>query len=302
MSAEEQTRRIQIMQGRLRRYDVIRWAKDFVNDLTAMRAIQEQFSAKLLGRKVRERLIEAFEHAANRLLLLDYDGTLTPLVRHPGLASPSRSILRLLEALSRDQHSTIVLISGRDRQTLESWFRDIRIALVAEHGFWWKEPGADWQMLKHVSAEWKTRLLPILEQYADRLPGALVEEKEYSTVWHYRAADPDQARSLVTELTDHLLNFTASIDVQILQGSKVVEVRPAGVNKGLAALRWISSQRRDFILAVGDDWTDEDLFAILPEEAYSIRVGVTSTRARFNLRNADEVIGLLQSLVRSSSA
>jgi trehalose 6-phosphate synthase/phosphatase len=301
MSAEEQTRRIQIMQGRLRRYDVIRWAKDFVNDLTDMRVIQDQFSAKLLGRKVRERLIEAFGHATNRLLLFDYDGTLTPLVRHPGLASPSRSILKLLEGLSRDEHSTVVLISGRDRQTLEGWFHDIGIALVAEHGFWWKERGAEWQMLKHVSAEWKGRLLPILEQYADRLPGALVEEKEYSIVWHYRAADPEQARPLVTELTDHLLNFTASIDVQILQGSKVVEVRPAGVNKGLAALRWISSQKHDFILAIGDDSTDEDLFAILPEDAYSIRVGVTSTRARFNLKNADEVIGLLQCLAQCSS-
>jgi trehalose 6-phosphate synthase/phosphatase len=302
MPLREQTRRIQIMQNRLRRYDVIRWARDFVNDLTAMRDVQEQFGAKLLGQQARERLTRTYAHATNRLLLLDYDGTLTPLVRHPGLAVPSGSILKLLEDLSSDQHSTIVLISGRDRQTLESWFGNIRIALVAEHGFWWKEPGSEWQMLKHVSADWKAQLLPILEQYADRLPGALVEEKEYSIVWHYRAADPEQARSLVTELTDHLVNFTANIDVQVLQGSKVVEVRPAGVSKGLAALRWISTQKRDFILAIGDDWTDEDLFAILPEDAYSIRVGVTSTRARFNLRNVDEVIGLLQPLARSSSA
>jgi trehalose 6-phosphate synthase/phosphatase len=302
MPLREQTRRIQIMQDRLRRYDVIRWAKDFVNDLTSMRDIQEQFSAKLLGQQARERLTEAYARATNRLLLLDYDGTLTPLVRHPRLAVPSGSILKLLEGLSSDPQSTIVLISGRDRQTLESWFGNIRTALVAEHGFWWKEPGGEWQMLKHVSADWKARLLPILEQYADRLPGALVEEKEYSIVWHYRAADPEQARPLVTELTDHLVNFTANIDVQILQGSKVVEVRPAGVNKGLAALRWISTQKRDFTLAVGDDWTDEDLFAVLPEDAYSIRVGVTSTRARFNLRTVDEVIGLLHSLTRSSPA
>jgi trehalose 6-phosphate synthase/phosphatase len=301
MPLREQMRRIQIMQDRLRRYDVIRWAKDFVNDLTAMREIQEQFSAKLLGQQARERLTEAYAHATNRLLLVDYDGTLTPLVRHPGLAIPSGSILKLLEGLSSDQQSTIVLISGRDRQTLESWFGNIRTALVAEHGFWWKEPGGEWQMLKHMSAEWKAQLLPILEQYADRLPGALVEEKEYSIVWHYRAADPEQARSLVTELTDHLVNFTANIDVQVLHGSKVVEVRPAGVNKGLAAFRWISSRRHDFILAIGDDWTDEDLFAILPEDAYSIRVGVTSTHARFNLKSADEVIELLQCLVPCSS-
>jgi trehalose 6-phosphate synthase/phosphatase len=233
-------------------------------------------------------------------LLLDYDGTLTPLARHPGRASPSGSILKLLESLSSDKRNTTVLISGRDRQTLENWFGDLHIALVAEHGFRWKEAGGEWQMVTHVSADWKAQLLPILEQYADRLPGALVEEKESSIVWHYRAADPEQARLLVTELTDHLVNFTANIDVQVLQGSKVVEVRPAGVNKGLAALRWISNVKRDFMLAVGDDRTDEDLFAILPEDAYSIRVGVTSTRARFNLRNVDELVRLLQSLVWSS--
>jgi trehalose 6-phosphate synthase/phosphatase len=302
MPIGEQTRRIQIMQDRLRRYDVIRWARDFVSDLTAMRDVQEQFSAKLLGRQARERLIAAYGHSTNRLLLLDYDGTLTPLVRHPGLAAPSAAILKLLEDLSSNQQSTVVLISGRDRQTLESWFGNIRTALVAEHGFWWKEPGGEWQMLKHVSADWKARLLPILEQYADRLPGALVEEKEYSIVWHYRTADPEQARPLVTELTDHLVNFTANIDVQVLQGSKVVEVRPAGVNKGLAALRWISNDKRDFILAVGDDRTDEDLFANLPEDTYSIRVGMTNTRARFNLRTVDEVIGLLNALAQSSPA
>jgi trehalose 6-phosphate synthase/phosphatase len=300
MQAGEQSQRIQIMQNRLKRYDVLRWAQDFVSDLTAMQDIQERFSAKLLGREIQQQLIAAYGRATDRLLLLDYDGTLTPLVRHPGLASPSGSILKLLESLSSDKRNTAVLISGRDRQTLENWFGHLHIALVAEHGFRWKEAGGEWQMVTHVSADWKAQLLPILEQYADRLPGALVEEKESSIVWHYRAADPEQARLLVTELTDHLVNFTANIDVQVLQGSKVVEVRPAGVNKGLAALRWISNVKRDFMLAVGDDRTDEDLFAILPEDAYSIRVGVTSTRARFNLRNVDELVRLLQSLVWSS--
>lgn len=300
MPTAEQTRRIQMMQNRLRRYDVIRWARDFVSDLTAMRDIQERFSAKLLSREIREQLIDAYGRATNRLLLLDYDGTLTPLVRRPGLASPPGSILKLLESLSRDKHNTIILISGRDRQTLESWFGNLTIALVAEHGFWWKEPDGEWQMLTHVSADWKAQLLPILEQYADRLPGAHVEEKESSIVWHYRAADPEQSRLLVTELTDHLVSFTANIDVQVLQGSKVVEVRPAGINKGLAARRWISNGKRDFILAVGDDRTDEDLFANLPEGTYSIRVGMTNTRARFNLRTVDEVIGLLIALAQSS--
>ena len=143
---------------------------------------------------------------------------------------------------------------------------------------------------------WKEQILPFLESYSDRLPGSFVEEKEFSLTWHFRNAEQELDLLRAKELTDYLINFTANQELQVLQGKKVVEVRMAGINKGLAALHWLESGTYDFILAAGDDWTDEDLFRILPEKACSIKVGLTPSLARFNVINYKEIISLLRHL------
>src|SRR5665811_1936762 len=119
--------------------------------------------------------------------------------------------------------------------------------------------------------------------YVDRLPGALLEEKEFSLAWHYRRADPEQASERVKELLDDRADYTRNIDVQVLEGNKVIEVRNTGVTKGTAALEWLASRPADFIMATGDDWTDEDLFRALPPTAFSIRIGLAKTAARYHL-------------------
>jgi trehalose 6-phosphate synthase/phosphatase len=131
----------------------------------------------------------------------------------------------------------------------------------------------------------------------DRVPGSFIEEKGFSIAWHYRKADPEQSSVQAKELIDTLVNLTANINVQVMQGNKVVEVRNAGFNKGTAGMQWISKNEYDFILAIGDDFTDEDLFKILPDTAYSIRVGIIQSYARFNLHNYVEVIELLRQMV-----
>jgi trehalose 6-phosphate synthase/phosphatase len=138
--------------------------------------------------------------------------------------------------------------------------------------------------------------LPILKTYADRVPGAFVEEKEFSLVWHYRMASLEQGRPVARELTDHLLVFTASIDLQVLRGNRAIEIRKAGINKGGAVQQWIDKENFDFILAIGDDATDEDMFAVLPHWGYSFRVGAHRTRARFRLSGPGEVLQLLGGL------
>jgi len=135
-----------------------------------------------------------------------------------------------------------------------------------------------------------------MEMYVDRLPGSFIEEKEFSIAWHYRPCDPELASLRAKELVDYLVDFTSNINLQVLHGNKVVEVRCSGVNKGTAALAWLKNDKFDFILAIGDDWTDEDMFKVLPEKAYSIRVGISSTYARFNLYSYRDVIKLLKML------
>jgi trehalose 6-phosphate synthase/phosphatase len=156
-------------------------------------------------------------------------------------------------------------------------------------------------MLKPLSGAWKPQIRPILEMYASRLAGSFVEEKEFSIVWHYRAADPDLGSARAKELTDDLVHFTANMGIQVLQGNKIVEVRNSEVNKGLGAWRWLARNGADFILAVGDDWTDEDLFRSLPATAYSIKVGMTQSIARLFVQSPDEIVELLEELTNSAS-
>jgi len=296
MPKEEQARRNQIMQTRLRRYNVIRWADEFIKELVSVRHERKKLETKLLNKSTIKEILKSFQKARRRLIFLDYDGTLVPFALTPDLAKPSQEILNIIKDLSEDDKNEVVIISGRDRTTIHNWFGMFNIGLVAEHGVWIKGKSAEWKLSQPLKSDWKSKILPILKIYEDRLPESFVEEKEFSLAWHYRKSDPELASVRTKELVDELMNLTSRIDVQALQGSKVIEVRNAGINKGLACLNWISKVDFDFILAIGDDWTDEDLFRTLPEKAYTIRVGLTSSYAKFNLHSHLEVIKLLEKL------
>lgn len=302
MPEAEQQKRHHLMRHRLGRYNVSRWASEFLTTLLGMRDVQRRIEFKLLSPEAREEIIARYHSASRRLFFLDYDGTLTPLVRHPNLAGLDEKRRELLRALAVNARNTVVVASGRDRRTLEEWLGDLPIGLAAEHGAWLRFADQPWCRAKPVAHEWKPSLLPILETYADRLPGALVEDKEESISWHYRMADPEQAALCAPELIDHLLNLTAKTDLQVVQGDKVVEVRHAGVNKGSAALAWASQADYDFILGIGDDTTDEDFFRALPGFAFSIRVGVSATHAQYNIRSSNDVIELLRALATVGDA
>jgi trehalose 6-phosphate synthase/phosphatase len=294
MAPVQQQKRHRLMQRRLQRYNVTRWASDFLTTLIGMREVQNRIESKLLSLAAKQEILARYRTSGRRLLFLDYDGTLTPLARHPGLAGPDPMRRELLRSLAAEPKNTVVVASGRERQTVEEWLGDLPLGLVAEHGAWLKLADHPWRRAKPMADTWKRELLPILEIYADRLPGALVDEKEDSLAWFYRMADPEQAGLCVPELVDHLLNLTGKTDLQVVQGDKVVEIRVAGANKGGAALSWMGQEDYDFILGVGDDTTDEDFFKALPASAVSIRVGMSATHAQYNIRSSAEVIELLR--------
>ncbi len=300
MPEEDQITRNQAMRERLKRYDVIRWANDFTSQLAA-EPEPTSFMATVLRNADKAQLLQDYLQAGNRLLFLDYDGTLSPLMPHPKMAFPRKNTLALLQRLAADPKNTVVLVSGRDKQLLDRWFGQIPLNIVAEHGAWVRRGRNPWALMRDQTNGWKANLMPMLQHYADRLPGAVVEEKDYSIAWHYRMADPEQAPILERELIDHLSGFTANIEVQLLRGSKVVEIRNAGNTKGAAASIWIANVKPDFILAIGDDSTDEELFAVLPETAYSVRVGITNTRARFSVGQQSDVIQLLNQLASAET-
>ncbi len=299
MPIEEQIRRNKLMQERLRRYDVTRWADDFVQALLSTQKVEAARRARLLTGKAYSSMIQLYRAAARRALLLDYDGTLVPFAAEPKLAQPDAELIETLAALGSDPANEVTIISGRPRHTLEEWFGALPISLIAEHGVWLRDKGADWHMLKIMTADWKERVRPILQLYVDRLPGALLEEKEFSLAWHYRRADPEQASQCAKELVDDLAGYTRNIDVQVFEGNKVIELRNSGINKGSAAQSWLLGQTPEFILGIGDDWTDEDLFRALPPTAYSVRVGVANTAAKYYLIGPATVRRMLRELSES---
>jgi trehalose 6-phosphate synthase/phosphatase len=108
---------------------------------------------------------------------------------------------------------------------------------------------------------------------------------------------PRRRSPRVRELIDELVTLTANLNLQILEGSKVVEIKNSGINKGRAVLRWIAREPWGFIMAVGDDRTDEDMFEVIPERSYSLKVGLSSSLARFNLKSHEDVQLLLGELI-----
>lgn len=297
MPPEEQTRRNGLLQERLRRYSVSRWASEFVEALVCTQREEAEHRARLLTGRPLTSLIQQFQDASRGAILLDYDGTLVPFVDNPKLAGPDPELLQLLRSLSGNPRVEVALISGRSRLDLENWFGHLPIRLIAEHGIWVRPVSAEWQLLRSVASAWKDRIRPILQLYVDRLPGAFLEEKEYSLAWHYRRADPEQANTRAKELLDAIADYTRNIDVQILEGNKVLEVRHTAVNKGTAVSDLLPQISADFVMGIGDDWTDEDMFRVLPRTAFSIRVGLARTFARFYLPNHAGVRKLLNSLV-----
>lgn len=285
------------MQRRLRRYNVERWAHDFTDNLMLIKKLQNEMVKKNLKPEVEKRLLVDYAKSKKRLLLLDYDGTLVPFADEPAKAIPDKTVCTILRRLAADSNNEIVIISGRGRQILDKWFGTIDVCLIAEHGVWIKPVEETWKMLTPLKAEWKKQIRPIMELYVDRTPGSRIEEKDFSVVWHYRRAEQRLAIIRASELKERLRNITTPLDLNILEGSKIIEVKNIGINKGIAAAKCMRKTDRDFILAIGDDWTDEDTFSALPQWAYTIKVGIAVTKARYTTHSPNDIRRLLKSMV-----
>jgi len=296
MPEDEQIRRNRIMQERLSTYDIKVWANDFVNSLSQVKKEQKELSAKEVGREIKTKIINDYARSEKRLIFLDYDGTLVPFASIPEAAKPDADLQNLLVSLAQDTKNQVVIISGRNREALEEFFEDVNIGLVAEHGAWIRGSRGNWATTGDYNTDWKEKIRSILDHFKRRTPGALVEEKDFSLVWHYRKTAPELSSVRVAELKNTLYFLTANLELDVAEGNKIVEVKNSGINKGHAAIEWISKKKWDFILAVGDDATDEDLFRELPEFAYSIKIGLAPSRAKLRFKTQNEVIPFLEKM------
>jgi trehalose 6-phosphate synthase/phosphatase len=294
MPLEEQVARNTPMQKRLERYDVERWAQDFMDSLLAQKQQDAPYVASKLTLDHIDTLMEQYRKARNRILFLDYDGTLAGFKNDPSKVVPDAELIALLDALNAHARTDVFLISGRDKETLGHWFDGKKYSMIVEHGVWISENGKEFQLLENVKNDWMPKIRPVLESFVDRTPGSFIEDKNYSLAWHYRNTDPDFGQKRASELNTVLTSLIANDDLSVLNGNKVVEIKSSNVNKGRAAMRMVARKPYDFIFAIGDDWTDEFMFQELPREAVTVKVGRMKTQARYYL----EGIGAVRELLR----
>jgi trehalose 6-phosphate synthase/phosphatase len=303
MDPATRAERMAALHERVHRNDAVAWGERFMTGLREATAPARVTLHRDRPTPDPVKLRAAYAKAERSLLLLDYDGTLVPIAQRPQDASPPPQLLHLLRELVSLPDTTTVIVSGRSRADIERWFGGIRdLGLAVEHGALLREPGAAaWQTLRGgMDLSWRDRVRPLLEQFAASAPGSLVEDKEYALAWHYRLVDAEFGAWLANELVTTLENQLSGTELAVIHGNKVVEVRFAWANKGEVAARLVADfRRKSFVLAMGDDRTDEDLFARLPRSAWTIRVGNGSTAARFRVSSSAQANGLLRLLTSS---
>ncbi len=301
MDDQEKIARNQAMHRRLAHYNVEFWAQDFLRKLATVEEQQRISASKKVDAKVEAKLLEAAEKPGDRLFLLDYDGTVMGFSNQPQNGRPTDELRELLHRLSEDRRNQVLVVSGRDRADLEKWFGDLRLNLVAAHGLWIRESDSDWERPEIVSDQWKETIRPLLELHTARTPGAVVEDKDHSMAWHYQRCEPELAAVRVRELKDALEDLTGNLNLGLVSGNQMLEIKDTTMNKGRAAARWLVGREWNFIFAVGDDWTEDELFSLLPDEAFSVKVGIGMSHAHYRVESVEDVRRLLHKLAAACS-
>jgi len=298
MPLAEQESNMKEMRKVVFRFNIFHWVKIYMHKLQEVKELQKAMESRYVDLNLGKSISGLFANAISRILFLDYDGTLVNFNKDFNKASPDPALYELLAKLCADRKNEIVLISGRNYQNLDEWFGNLDINLIAEHGAWQKRKGESWKSIVGLTDQWKGDILPVLNDYVERTPGALIEEKSYSLVWHYRKVPKELGELRVSELSNNLEYLIKDKGLQLLPGNKVIEIKNMEINKGKAAMNFLLRNEYDFVMAIGDDHTDEDIFKALPETAYTFKVGSTMSAARFHLRNPQEVRNFLNLLLQ----
>ena len=292
MPEEEQMRRLKKMQQSVSRKSVNKWANDFVNELKAINLRNENLNTERIDYQAKIKIQTEYRNSQKRLFILDYDGTLSAFKSRPEDAVPTKETYKLLNKLASDPKNKVVISSGRDRDTLEEWFGSLAIDLAAEHGACYKEHGV-WVDNIGDEKPWDNEIMEIVQNFVDKTPRSKIEEKNTTLVWHYRNVDTWLASLREQQLFEALMIPCARLGLQIMRGNKIIEIKSPVHTKGSEARRLLATQTFDFIMAIGDDTTDEDTFRELPDFAYTIKVGNISEVARYSVKSQSKVLPLL---------
>ncbi|GAB2273125.1 Sesquithujene synthase A [Dionaea muscipula] len=313
-------------------HDVAYWAHSFLQDLE--RACRDHVSRRCWGigfglgfrvialdpsfRKLSvEHIVSAYKRTKNRAILLDFDG---PMRMQSSLStSPHVEAVKILNSLCKDMKNVVFLVSGKDRAQLTKWFSSCEnLGMAAEHGYFVRENNdIGWETCKPLSSfDWKQIAEPVMQLYKETTDGSSIEVKESALVWNYQYADRDFGSCQAKELLDHLESVLANEPVSVKSGEYIIEVKPQGVNKGQVAERLLAKMQQkrmqpDFVLCIGDDRSDEDMFEVIMSarsgpslspvaEVFACTVGRKPSKAKYYVEDTSEILRMLQGLAFAS--
>ncbi|XP_052202580.1 probable alpha,alpha-trehalose-phosphate synthase [UDP-forming] 7 isoform X2 [Diospyros lotus] len=313
-------------------HDVAYWSRSFFQDME--RTCRDHFRRRCWGiglsfgfrvvaldpnfRKLSIDVIEsAYTKAKNRAILLDYDGTVMPQTSVD--KTPSQEVISIINSLSGDVNNTVFIVSGRGRASLDKWFSPCKkLGIAAEHGYYvrWSS-NKEWDIYgQSCDFGWIQIAEPVMKLYTEATDGSFIETKESALVWHHRDADPGFGSSQAKEMLDHLESVLANEPVAVKSGQFIVEVKPQAISKGIVAEKIFTSmaesgRQADFVLCIGDDRSDEDMFEIIGHalnsgilssntSVFACTVGQKPSKAKYYLDDTTEVITMLEALAEVS--
>ncbi|PVV05024.1 hypothetical protein BB560_000459 [Smittium megazygosporum] len=198
-----------------------------------------------------------------RTIFISYDGTLCKTQDIPELAVPKEEEISMIKSLSLLPNTLLYISSGRSRDELVSWFGDLNVGLISEHGCFFRHPpnlnlrrkhlnsngnlkepskfithalqyghpieidNGWFKLLNGNKASWKETVLPLLQHYTERTPGSLITMKEVTITWHYRLADPEFGLFQANELQNDLEKVLAHLPLSVSMGNRALEIKPS---------------------------------------------------------------------------
>eukprot|EP00397_Hematodinium_sp_SG-2012_P005352 GEMP01005371.1.p1 GENE.GEMP01005371.1~~GEMP01005371.1.p1 ORF type:complete len:1078 (+),score=211.66 GEMP01005371.1:44-3277(+) len=235
-------------------------------------------------------MIQRYRSAKNRVIFFDHDGTLVAKTHGTGQGPPLR-ILSSLATLCKDPMTNIVVVSGRGKDVLEHWYGQVEgLWLCAEHGYYMAQmplTSDGWECIVDESLKgnegWQRLATALMEHYVKRTQGSTIEEKGSCVTWNYFGAELALGTIQAKYLTETLSSLLQSYQCEVASGMGYVEVKVRGVNKGVAVNMLLEKFGEvDFVLCVGDDRSDEEMFVVINQKFDPVIKSVAPPKKRLS--------------------
>lgn len=291
MAQGKKINRMAVLRRQIRENDIYKWISDILCEIVKISSVKQRKCCYIFDH------IDKIPHT-NIFLFLDYDGTLTPIVKSPDKAFISEYMRSLIIRLK--EYIPIAVISGRSLQDIKGRAGIEDIIYAGNHG------AEIWNGSKIVKGQESEVESNLLKEFLDKLKnklshieGILIEDKGVTAGIHFRMAKVKNMAEFFDTFSKIAKDYENSF--KVTSGKKVFEIRPLNAwNKGDAVLWIIKNLGNGKIpVYIGDDTTDEDAFRAIKGKGISICIG-GSSEADYYLTGQQEVEDFLKQLIKLS--